>query len=160
MNHIFRTFGTMSVSSAITHFPDLYYLQKQIMSKPTLSNTKLLIEDYTQIRRVTTNLNEIVIDFYDNNINVGFVQYYINTGQIGMIMVHKPYRNKGLGKQIISDAIHQIKVSNRFNSQFNNEVWLIASKTHDVWTNIYKGKFSYRNPIQPNLLNGGFYMKV
>ncbi len=126
----------------------------QNTSRLYLTNFKQTIivkNNMTNIFKEYTNdnieeINNLYDPYYKSNI-VGNIYYNISTGQVEILYVSKKYRNKGLGKQMLSDAIYDIKQQNKI-------IWCTASKNHDFWNNVYNKSFNYDN------LNGIFYMTL
>ena len=82
--------------------------------------TPLFIDDFKEIRFVSTKMPEfnerfvykkpggILLEYYNkNNQRIGLIRYYVTTGQIGLFFIEKAYRNRGLGKQILSKVIDE-----------------------------------------------------
>ncbi len=82
----------------------------------------------------------------DDNL-VSRISYSTVSGQIGLIMVDPEYQNKGLGKQMIIDACHEIE---------SEEVWLVTCPNHPFYTNVFNGAFQFRNPAHKIVWGPGY----
>lgn len=105
-------------------------------------------------KEVTYKPGEKVIDIYCEEESIGLVQYNINTGEIGMMIIHQKFRNIGLGKYILNNIIDEMKINNI------KEVWAISNKKHEFMRNVNNKSFTYRYPVHPTTIHGGFYKKL
>lgn len=116
--------------------------KQNIIIKNNMTN---IFKEYTDDNIIDEPIN-LSDSYYQSNV-VGNIYYNINTGQVEILYVSKKYRNKGLGKQMLSDAIYDIK-------KHNTQIWCNASKNHDFWNNVYNKSFKY------NYNNNSFYMRL
>lgn len=126
--------------------------------------TPLNINNFKEIRYVSTDISypptyflnkkkhAILLEYYKKNEKIGYIRYYSNTGQIGSFFIDVEYQNRGLGKQILSKVIKELK--------FNKckEVWVVTSKNHPFWSNVYNKSFLCRDPKQPTTNNDKYFM--
>ena len=68
---------------------------------------------------------------------IGHIDYSVQDGNIWSMYVSNDYRRKGLGTQILNDAVSDIKDNGI------NEIYLLARKNHEFWNNVYDGRFQY-----------------
>jgi hypothetical protein len=123
------------------------------MSLPLISKVKGVYR-YSDDINLSYKPGEKVIDIYSDEESIGLVQYNINTGEIGMMILHQKFRNIGLGKYILNNIIDEMKQNQ------NKEVWAISNKNHEFWQNVNNKSFNYRFPAHPTTKYGGFYMKL
>jgi GNAT superfamily N-acetyltransferase len=103
-------------------------------------------DDWNKIKN-----GDITLEYYlHNNKMIGCINYRVYTGQIGLFFLEPNYRNIGLGKQILNKAINDIKQNNI------NEVWAVTSKNHVFWSNVYNGKFKYKEQLHPSVTGSGY----
>ena len=95
-----------------------------------------------------------VIDIYNDDESIGLVQYNNMTGEIGMMIIHETFRNMGLGKYILKNIIDEMKQNEI------KEIWGISNKKQIFWSNVNNKSFSYRFPVHPTTIHGGFYMRL
>ena len=110
---------------------------------------------FSNDRFVKNKPGGIFLEYYDNkNIRIGYIRYYITTGQIGLFFINDEYQRRGLGKQILSKVIEDLKTNNC------DEVWAVTSTNHPFWSNVYNKSFVYRNPAHPSVGGDGYFMKL
>ena len=114
----------------------------------------LYLDNFQQSISTPNKSGEIVVNYYDNNQNIGLTQYNIHTGEIGMIIINREYRGKSLGKQIITNIIEDMKMNKV------KEVWVKAPYNHNFWSNVFNKSFMFRTPISPQKEGRGYFMKV
>ena len=90
----------------------------------------------------------------DKDHQIGYIRYYVNTGQIGLFFIQKEYQNRGLGKQILCKVIQELQENNC------DEIWAVTSKDHAFWSNVYHQSFSYRDPAHPSVGGDGYFMDL
>ncbi len=101
------------------------------------------LEDFKEIRTVTDdNWNKIKngninLEYFDkNNNSIGYIDYRVNVGQIGLFFItNHSYINRGLGKQILEKAIKEIKLYKV------KEVWAVTTDNHPFWSNVWNKSF-------------------
>jgi len=116
-----------------------------------LNNKNLFVR--TIISNDTWNnvINGEIIKYYlknkDDDINnyIGYINYRINTGQIGLIRVDERYRKLGIGKQMLTEAIEDLKNHNI------KSVWGVTSENHYFWSNVYSKSFQYKNKLHKSV---------
>ena len=132
-----------------TLFQDIYGNKKNFI------NTKYLyLNNYQQTISTPNKSGEIVVNYYDNNDNIGLTQYNINTGEIGIIIINREYRGKSLGKQIVTNIIEDMKINKI------KEVWVKAPHSHFFWSNVFNKSFTFRTPINSEKGTRGYFMKL
>ena len=108
----------------------------------------LFIHDFREVRYVSSKIPEpndifvnnkpggIMLEYYNNqDVKIGYIRYYITTGQIGLFFIDKEYHNRGLGKQILSKLIEELE-TNKCES------------------------FTHRVPAHPSVTGSGYFMKI
>ena len=131
------------------------------------SRTPLIITDFKEVRYVSSEMTApndyfvykkpggIMLEYYDNkDIKIGYIRYYITTGQIGLFFIDKEYQNRGLGKQILSKVIKELETNNC------EEVWAVTTNNHTFWSNVYNKSFAHRDPAHPSVGGNGYFMKL
>ena len=80
--------------------------------------TPLYLNNFIQLKSINDdNWNyipngEVHIEFYDKlnkNRYAGFINYRVYVGQVGVFVLNDEYRNRGLGKQILTQTIKDMK---------------------------------------------------
>ena len=100
---------------------------------------------------------EIKIDYIYKDKHIGYIQYRLN-GQIGLFYLDEKYRNLGIGKDILTNTIEDIK-KNNINV---NEVWAVSSKDHPFWSNVFNKGFRFYNEktLHPSVNGYGYKMSI
>jgi hypothetical protein len=153
------------------------------------SRTPLYINDFKEIRHtpsvfpngffVKNKPGGVLLEYYNNqNVRIGYIRYYITTGQIGLFFIEDDYQHRGLGTQILSKVIEDLKKNHC------EEVWAVTSEHHPFWSegckpsttkseectrngvhggfwsNVYNKSFVYRHPAHPTVIGDGYFMKL
>lgn len=131
------------------------------------SRTPLFINDFKEMRyippaypdnwkdwTVKNKPGGVLLEYYDKDVRIGYIRYYITTGQIGLFFIEDNYQDRGLGKQILSKVIEELKTCHC------EEVWAVTSKNHPFWSNVYNNSFEYRDPAHPTVRGDGYFMKL
>lgn len=130
------------------------------------NKTPLEINNFKEIRYVSSEMsypneyfvNEksggVMLEYYDKECKIGYIRYYVNTGQIGLFFIQKEYQNRGLGKQILSKVINELQENNC------EEIWAVSSNNHVFWSNVYNKSFSYRDPAHSSVGGDGYFMDL
>lgn len=132
-----------------------------IMRKPSPLN----ISDFKQITTIKDdNWNKIPdsdfrIDFYDKLNNeqfAGYISYRAGVGQVGIFILEPDYRNRGLGKQILTQTINHMKEFNQ------THIWAITIDDHPFWSNVFNKSFKFHEmgKIHPSVTGSGYKMKI
>jgi GNAT superfamily N-acetyltransferase len=129
--------------------------------------TPLIITDFKEVRYVSSEMSApndhfvykkpggILLEYYNNkDVKIGYIRYYITTGQIGLFFIDKEYQNRGLGKQILSKVIKELKNNNC------EEVWAVTTKNHTFWSNVYNKSFVPRDPAHPTVTGDGYFIDL
>ena len=124
------------------------------------------LTDFNEIRLVSSEMpypndyfvnkkpGGIMLEYYDKNKKIGYIRYYITTGQIGLFFIDDDYQNRGIGKQILSKVIKELETNNC------EEVWAVTSQNHSFWSNVYNKSFVHRDPAHPTVGGDGYFMKL
>ena len=97
----------------------------------------------------------VLLEYYDHkDTRIGYIRYYVTTGQIGLFFIENKYQNRGLGKQILS------KVMDELTTNHCKEVWAVTPQHHSFWSNVYHKSFEYRHPAHPTVGGEGYAMKL
>ena len=130
------------------------------------SRMPLLINDFKEIRLVSSEMQYpndyfvnkkpggILLEYYDKDIRIGYIRYYVTTGQIGLFFIDNEYQHLGLGTQILSKVMEELKTNNC------EEVWAVTTTNHSFWSNVYNKSFEYRDPAHPTVGGDGYFMKL
>jgi GNAT superfamily N-acetyltransferase len=131
------------------------------------SRIPLHIHDFREVRHVASEMLEpnehfvykkpggIMLEYYNKqNKKIGYIRYYITTGQVGLFFIDKEYQHRGLGKQILSKVIQDLKANQC------EEVWTVTTSNHSFWSNVYHKSFVPRNPAHPTVTGSGYVMKL
>ena len=127
----------------------------------------LFIHDFREVRYVSSKMPEpndifvykkpggVMLEYYNNqDVKIGYIRYYITTGQIGLFFIDKEYHNRGLGKQILSKVIEELETNHC------EEVWAVSTDNHSFWSNVYNKSFTHRVPAHPSVTGPGYFMKI
>lgn len=132
-----------------------------IVQKPT----PLFLKDFKQEKVMKDDFwnkipnSEFRIDFYDK-LNkeqyAGYISYRAGVGQVGLFVLEPEYRNRGLGKQILTQTIKHMK---EFNA---TDIWAITTDNHPFWSNVYNKSFEFHEMgnVHPSVTGSGFKMKL
>lgn len=120
------------------------------------------ISNFKQVRIVKDDTwnnipeSEILVEFYNIDKKIGHIQYRLGTGQIGLIYLDEEYRGYGLGKQILTDTINEMKKNNI------KDIWAVTSKSHDFWSNVFDKSFKWYDSkdLHPSVSGDGYKMKL
>ena len=124
------------------------------------------LTDFKEIRLVSSEMpypndyfvnkkpGGIMLEYYDKDVRIGYIRYYITTGQIGLFFISDDYQNRGIGKQILSKVIKELKTNKC------QEIWAVTTPNHSFWSNVYNKSFEYRNPAHPTVGGDGYFMKL
>jgi GNAT superfamily N-acetyltransferase len=97
----------------------------------------------------------VLLEYYNKkDVKIGYIRYYVTTGQIGMFFIDKEYQNRGLGKQILSKVICELK------ENFCDEVWVVTTDNHPFWSNVFSKSFTPGNPAHPIVTGSGYFMRL
>ena len=131
------------------------------------SRSPLIINDFKEVRFVSSEMPEsndifvykkpggIMLEYYNQeDKKIGYIRYYITTGQVGLFFIDNDYQNRGLGKQILSKVIKEMEINNC------EEVWAVTTDNHTFWSNVYNKSFEYRSPSHPSVGGSGYFMKT
>lgn len=99
---------------------------------------------------------ETLLQYFDDDTkcNIGHIKYRHHNGQICLFALDKPYRNQGLGRQILDKVISDVSKKDV------KEIWVVASAGHYFWSNVYNKRFIYRNPPHNSVIGDGYVMKI
>jgi RimJ/RimL family protein N-acetyltransferase len=86
--------------------------------------------------------------------SIGYIHYRIGTGQIGLFFIKEKYKNKGLGKQILTKTIEHMKLSK------NEYVWAVTSTNHPFWSNVFGKAFKYSKKLHPSVTGDGYMLNI
>jgi GNAT superfamily N-acetyltransferase len=126
-------------------------------STSTRNSTPIIsISDFTKKTSVVSSYSEMdktnitIVRYYDTyNKQIAGIRYNESNGWIGFLYVAKPYRNIGIGKQILQLSIDDIKNAG------GNCVWTIAPHHHVFWSNVFNKSFVYKENVSgTNNVNG------
>jgi hypothetical protein len=125
----------------------------------------LKLSNFKQERIVTDDtynghqIGSVKIRYYDNDLHVATLSYQKCNGQIGLLFVHcKEYSNRGLGKQMLRQAIYELTNDNEINPNVD-EIWAVSSRKN-FWSNVFNKSFKARTPAHPSVTGSGFFMKI
>ena len=127
----------------------------------------LVITDFREMRQVSTP-NDVFpndyfvpkkpggrwLEYYDNTESIAYIRYYVTTRQVGLFFIKTKYQNRGLGKQILSKVIKEMRENNC------DELWAVTSKNHTFWSNVYNKSFEFRDPAHPSVTGDGYVLDL
>jgi GNAT superfamily N-acetyltransferase len=102
---------------------------------------------------------DVQIEFYtdiDKINKIGFISYRVKVGQVGLFRLDEEYRNRGLGKQILTQVIEDMK------NHGTTEIWAVTTENHPFWSNVYNKSFSWYEykQLHPSVTGSGYKMKI
>jgi GNAT superfamily N-acetyltransferase len=74
--------------------------------------------------------------------------------KLDYFFINKEYQNRGLGKQILTQVIEDMKAHNV------TEIWAVSTINHPFWSNVYNKSFSWYESKQLHLSVTGFGYKM
>src|SRR5437868_4133165 len=135
----------------------LLLFKRKLPNKLTLNmfNEKKTISD--DLWNDITN-GEIAIKYTDKITNewICNINYRIHTGQIGLLFVNNLYQRKGLGTEMLTNAIKDI--CNRSNV---SNIWAVTTNNHPYWNNVKINgqKFHSKPPAHPSVTGSGYVLE-
>ena len=121
---------------------------------------KLHLSDFKKRKNISDDTwnhikdGEVEINFLDGENQIGQISYRPQVGQIGNLVLNEKYRDRGLGKQILSEAIKDIKTYGTM------EVWAVTRENHPFWDNVWNKSFQPRKPAHCTVTGSGYYLKI
>ena len=87
--------------------------------------------------------------------SIGYITYKLISGQIGLFYINRDkYKNRKLGKQILSKVILDMKEEGRDN------IFAVTSKDNKFWSNVFDGSFQWKDRPSNTVTGSGYYMKI
>ena len=74
--------------------------------------------------------------------DVGYINFRLDTGQIGVFFIEEEYRSVGFGKQMLLAAINAHG----------------KADTHPFWSNVWNKAFQLKDPVHISVTGEGFVM--
>ncbi len=107
----------------------------------------------------TTDCNDTRLTYYSDATmkgrSIGYIQFCRRSGQIGLFaMNHSRYMYKGLGKQMLTKAIGEMREIG------TPEVWAVSTDNHEFWSNVWGKAFQPRNPAHRSVTGPGYFMPL
>lgn len=127
--------------------------EKKAVSIPNLGD----FEEKVIVKDDTFNLvknGEIRKEYYENNNRVAYVQYRLQSGQIGFLWVLHKYDINILGEQLLNRAFDDIMEKGKA-----TEIWSATFFKEDFWDNVWNKSFTFKEPVHPTVTGGGYYFK-
>lgn len=83
---------------------------------------------------------------------LGYIDYRVATGQIGLFFIYdKKYHNNGLGKQMLTRAIDDIRTHGTAST-----VWGVTEYTHPCFKNMWGGIATWQKPAHNSVTGTGY----
>jgi ribosomal protein S18 acetylase RimI-like enzyme len=122
---------------------------------------KLYFETPVDLGDVIVN-DPTVSNFYDRNkidvlasTAVGYITYRLVTGQICLFYVKPGYKNRGLGKQILTRVMVDMK-----NKGHTAGIFAITSTNHPFWSNVFNKSFEWKKRPDLSVTGSGYYLDL
>ena len=130
-------------------------------SHPT---SKLCISDFI-VKKIISDDNwnkikngNIRYEYFENNSDetpFGYIDFRPGVGQIGQFYIHDDrFRNRGLGKQILTKALDDIK---EFGTA--DTIWAVTRENHPFWSNVWNKSFTWKDPAHYSVTGSGYSFK-
>lgn len=157
-------------SSALISLPSIYLLPF-LNKTPPLS--QLNISDFAEVIDITDDTynkcpsSQVRRTYYTKTSakEIGYISYRLSVGQIGLFYIHnkrnslctltEDYNGRGLGKQILSKAIVDIREYGTANT-----VWAVAYDDHPFWSNVWNKSFIPASPPHTSVTGSGYVMDI
>jgi len=146
---------------------NMTYLRNTLSSIFRKEIIPLELKNFTQIKTITDDVHNnnlpngyITIKLYDklnNNMYAGYISYRVYIGQVGLFVLEKEYRDRGLGKQILSQTIEDMKNHNA------SHIWAVTiDDNHPFWSNVLNKSFQWYDikQLHPTVTGCGYKMKI
>ena len=91
-----------------------------------------------------------------SNREIGYINYKIGVGEVSIFRVEKKCRGMGLGKQILTKVIDDMRKAG------TKSIWAIAIENHDFWSNVFNKSFTYypSNKLHSSVTEPGYRMEL
>ena len=141
----------------------LYLTCLSLFAKP--KPLPLNLSDFKQVKVIKDDYwnnipeSDIRIVFYDkltNDTYAGYISYRAAVGQVGLFFLEKDYRERGLGKQILTQTIEDMK---KFGT---TDIWAVTIDDHPFWSNVFNKSFKYyeMKQLHPSVTGSGYKMQI
>jgi GNAT superfamily N-acetyltransferase len=84
-------------------------------------------------------------------VKLGYIDYRVATGQIGLFYIEKKYHNNGLGKQMLTRAIDDIRIHGTATT-----VWGVTAFNHPVFSNMWNKEAVWKSPAHTSVTGSGY----
>jgi GNAT superfamily N-acetyltransferase len=91
-------------------------------------------------------------------VGAGYIQFTPHTGNVGLFYVFEGFKQRGLGKQILANAVFAIAHAQKKRpaSQRVQSVWASTTVNHPFWGSVWGGVFAQACPIDASTSSAGF----
>ena len=146
---MFRVIRSLSLSSLFTN-------RNLLIDMDNFKEIKIDTSKFTQSDKYFINNKPggIVLEYYQQDKCIGYIKYYLNTGQIGLFFIQKEYRDRGLGKQILTKVLMDLQKNNC------NECWVVTTNGNNFWSNVFNKSFTYRDPVHNTVTGSGYFIDL
>lgn len=107
------------------------------MNRIQLIFNKFFNNEYKIIREICTKNEKYTDNIIIKNKNIGRIEYDIKTGCVCFFGIDTKYRNKGIGKKVLNNAINNIRTVN----PELQKIHVYTYKNHTFWSNVYNKSF-------------------
>jgi GNAT superfamily N-acetyltransferase len=119
-----------------------YFKEKPDLSEILLENP---IKSFTDDRKI---FDELATK------SDGFITYKLLTGQIGLFYVAKQFQHKGVGKQILTKVIDDMKNEGR------TSIFAITYNNHLFWSNVFHKSFVWKTRPNASVTGSGYFLSL
>lgn len=104
--------------------------------------------------------SQVLLRYHDQkNKHIATISYRLQSGQIGLLFVHDDkLKGCGLGKQMLKNAIDEIKNKNQINPNVK-EIWAVTNNDA-FFSNVFGKSFTKREPAHPSVTGSGYFMSI
>ena len=145
-----------------TQLQDMFSTYGSQLHNHLFVKSPLSIHDFVEKRVIRDDIfnkvknGEVYRYYYHNDLEIGGINYRIHNGQIGIIDLLPEYRGRGLGKQILSEVIVELKGCGV------SHVWAVASEENPFWKNVkvFNKSFTFKKRVHNSVSGSGYIMEI
>jgi len=127
--------------------------------KMELATPKIPLSSLRQVvNLIDDNWNNVTngetkIDFFDEEKNIGHLYLRQHNGQIGILVLNKDYRRRGIGTQILNLSRDKIIEYGKADT-----MWAVTVKDHGYWSNV--PGMVWKEPAHESVTGSGYSVDI